>query len=125
MTRVKNFKDLPFAKEFEKEILSLADSGKSDVEIAKCLSTVQTIRLKNNKMLKRSQSHPKHIKGYLTVSQVAKRIGVPVHWVYDRIHNGKIKVLKNSNDNVYMLPDTEEITSLLSDLKKAEFLEDS
>lgn len=137
---VKNFRDLPFAKEFESEILELARHGKKDVEIAENLtkkgyyspsskkvlpSTVQIIRLKNGYMLKRSQSHPSLIKNHLTVPQLAKRIGVPKHWIYDRIHNGKIKVLKDSNKGVYKFPDTEETISLVANLKKLEFLEPS
>ena len=76
------------AEQMEKEILELAKAGKGDEEIAALLteqgyrspkdesvvlpSTVRIIRLRHRLFRKRSQSHPRHIKGYLTVPQLAR-----------------------------------------------------
>jgi hypothetical protein len=75
-------------------------------------------------MLKKSQSHPRRVPGFLTVSQLAKQIGVPDHWIYDRIHKGVIQPLKGPK-GIYVFPDTTETLTKFLDLKKLEFLEHS
>ena len=101
---------LSSAAEMEKEILELAQQGKTDEEIAALLtrqgyrspkhatvlpSTVRILRLRHRLFRKRSQSHPRHIPGCLTVSQVARQLGITPHWIYDRIHNGTIEVARD------------------------------
>jgi DNA invertase Pin-like site-specific DNA recombinase len=128
---VKCFKDLPFAEEFKKKVLELATAGKKDNEIAEILSkegyrstmrqhvlpsTVQAIRLKYGIMQKKSQSHPLRVDGFITVPQMARKINLPTHWIYDRIHNGKIKVSKDSRGR-YLFPDTEETLRNFIELK--------
>ncbi len=39
------------------------------------------------------------------MSQVANRLGVPPHWVYDRIHNGTIEVIRDLETKLYLFPD--------------------
>jgi DNA invertase Pin-like site-specific DNA recombinase len=130
-------KDLSFSKEMEKQIINLARSGKTDQEIADflnekgyhspmkisevLLNTVKCIRLKNRIFVKRSQSHPRHVEGYLTISEIVEKMKVSHHWIYDRIHNGKIKIApiqvgcyKNS---LYLFPDTEDTLRLFEKLK--------
>ena len=68
-------------------------------------STVKAIRLRHGRMILRRQSHPRHIAGCLTVSQVAKVLAVPVHWLYDRIHNGTIQVQRDPATRLYLFPD--------------------
>lgn len=128
---VKCFKDLPFAEEFEKRVLELATAGKKDGEIADTLSkegyhstmsqnvlpsTVQAIRLKHGVMQKKSQSHPLRVNGFVTVTQIARKINMPTHWIYDRIHNGKINASKDSKGR-YLFPDTEETLQIFAELK--------
>lgn len=121
--------------EMEKSIIELSKSGKSDLEIAQYLteqgyhspmkkdvieSTVKGIRLKNGIFRKKSQSHPFKVPGYLSVTQIAQRIRVPIHWIYDRIHNGQIKV-DQCNDRVkhkYLFADKPETIKLLKSLKR-------
>lgn len=132
---VKRFKDLPFAEEFEKKILELAFAGKKDHEIAENLSkigyhsttrqnvlpsTVQAIRLKHGIMQKKSQSHPYKVEGALTVPQLSKKINMPTHWIYDRIHNGKINASKDSKGR-YLFPDTEETLQIFIELRNQNF----
>src|SRR6266540_3221675 len=104
----------------KKASIKLAAEGISDEEIARRLtesghrspmrqhvlpSTVRTIRLKHGIMIKRHQSHPRRIDGYLTVTQLAKELGVSVHFIYDRIHNGTIEIAKDEATGLYLFPD--------------------
>lgn len=99
-------------------VLKLASQGVADHQIAQQLtaqgyrsplrdhvlaSTVQAIRLKHRLLLTSSQSHSRRIAGYLTVPQVAKHIGVSRHWIYDRIHNGRIQIEKDACSKLYLL----------------------
>ena len=126
---------LSSAPEMEETILSLARQGKTDREIAEHLteqghrspkgpivltSTVQIIRLRHRILVKRSQSHPRHIPGHLTVSQVAERLQVSKHWVYDRIHNGTIRIERDPNTKLFLFPDAPMIIALLEQLKAGE-----
>jgi hypothetical protein len=101
-------------------ILKLANEGISDEEIAHQLSegghrspmcqhvlpsTVKTIRLKHGILIKRHQSHPRRIDGFLTVPQLAKELGISVHFIYDRIHNGTIGIAKDEVTGLYLFPD--------------------
>lgn len=130
-------KDLSFSKKMEEQIINLARSGKTDQEITDfmnqqgyhspmktsevLLNTVKCIRLKNQIFAKRSQSHPRHVDGYLTISEVAKKIHVSHHWIYDRIHNGQIKIapikVGRYKNSMYLFPDTEETLQLFEKLK--------
>jgi DNA invertase Pin-like site-specific DNA recombinase len=118
--QVKRFASLVGAQEMEQTILKLAAEGISDEEIARRLterghrspmrqhvlpSTVQRIRLKHGIMIKRNQSHPRRIEGFLTVSQIAKELGIPVHFIHDRIHNGTIVIAKDEATGIYLFPD--------------------
>jgi DNA invertase Pin-like site-specific DNA recombinase len=106
--------------EMKTKILELAKEGKDDEEIATLLtkkgyrspkhdavlpSTVRIVRLKQRLFRKRSQSHPRHIPGRLTVPQVARAAGLTPHWIYDRIHNGTIEVVRDPESNLYLFPD--------------------
>jgi hypothetical protein len=104
----------------ERLILELSASGASDEAIADQLtglghrspmrmtvlpSTVKTIRLRHGVFQKRSQSHPRHIPGYLTVPQLAKLLDLTPHWIYDRIHTGAIAVARDAATRLYLFPD--------------------
>jgi DNA invertase Pin-like site-specific DNA recombinase len=118
--QVKRFAALSGAREMEQTILKLAAEGISDEEIAQQLtegghrspmcqhvlpSTVKTIRLKHGIMIKRHQSHPRRIEGFLTVPQLAKELGITVHFIYDRIHKGTIGIVKDQATGLYLFPD--------------------
>ena len=105
----------------EETIVSWAEQGKTDQEIAEHLtrqghrspkastvlvSTVRIIRLRHRLLVKRSQSHPRRIPGRLTVPQLAEQLQLSKHWIYDRIHNGTIQVELDPDRKLYLFPDT-------------------
>jgi hypothetical protein len=117
---VGSWADLTEAPAMEQLILDRSAAGLSDEEIAQELtqqgyrspmsqevlpSTVQGIRLKHRLFQKRSQSHPRQVDGYLTVSQVARALDVPPHWIYDRIYNGTIEIAKDPHRGWFLFPD--------------------
>jgi DNA invertase Pin-like site-specific DNA recombinase len=130
---VGSFADLSTAAEMEKIILELSRKGKPDEEIAEHLtalghrspmqtdrvlpSTVQIIRLKHGIFQKRSQSHPRRIDGYLTVAQIAGQLDISPHWVYDRINNGCIQIVKDPETGLYLFPDEPATLEMFKDLK--------
>lgn len=120
---VGRFASMTGAKEMEETILKMARAGESDKTIADHLtsqghrsprgevvleSTVKIIRLSHNILHRAHQSHPRSVDGYLTTPQLAKKLGVPKHWVYDRIHNGTIAVKKDDSTGSYLFPDQPE-----------------
>ena len=115
------FKELAGAEDMERLILERSAAGILDEEIAQELtdlgyrspmglvvlpSTVKGIRLKQGIFHKRSQSHPRRIKGMLTISQIATALDIDPHWIYDRIHNGTIQVDKDPTTRLFLSPDS-------------------
>jgi DNA invertase Pin-like site-specific DNA recombinase len=120
------------AAAMEQEILRLTRRGKSDEEIAALLtekgyrsprqmavlpSTVKILRLRHRLFRKRSQSHPRRIPGCLTVPQVARKLRITPHWIYDRIHNGTIGLSRDPDTNLYLFPDQPRTITLLKQLR--------
>jgi DNA invertase Pin-like site-specific DNA recombinase len=112
--------DLAGAKEMERIILQRSRQGATDEIIAQELtsqgyrspmqlfvlpSTVRIIRLKHGQFQVRSQSHPRHVPGSLTLTQIAKRLDIAPHWIYDRINNGTIQITKDPRTHLYLFPD--------------------
>jgi DNA invertase Pin-like site-specific DNA recombinase len=126
---------LSSSREMEETIVSLARQGTTDREIAEHLtrqghrspkgpivlaSTVRSIRLRHRLLVKQSQSHPRRVSGHLTVSQVAERLQVSKHWIYDRIHNGTIQIERAADSRLFLFPDNPMIIELLEQLKTGE-----
>lgn len=135
---VGSWQDLSFAAEMEQAILTRAKAGQSDEEIAGELthqgyrspqscevlpSTVKTIRLKHRILHKACQSHPRRVDGYLTIPQLAEQLDVSVHWLYDRIHNGMIRVQKDEDRNTYLFPEEPKTLTLLRQLREGQLQE--
>ena len=80
-------------------------------------STVKRIRLEHRIFQQRSQSHPRQIKGYLTVSQLAHKLNLPKHWFYDRIHNGTIAIAREGKTQLYLFPDEPNTLTQLQQLQ--------
>ena len=113
--------ELTHSAELEERILSLHRQGMDDLSIARQLSsqgyrsplrtnvllpsTVRGIRLKHRLFIKRSQSHPRHIPGSLTLPELAQALDIPRHWLYDRIHNGTIVIDRDGQTGLYLFPD--------------------
>jgi DNA invertase Pin-like site-specific DNA recombinase len=133
---VGSFADLPRASEMEQIILDLSREGKSDEEIAEHLTalghrspmqtdyvlpnTVRIIRLKHRVFRKRSQSHPRHIPGYLTVPQMAKALDVNVYWIYHRISNGCIQITKDTQTGLYLFPNKPDTLLMFNQLREGQ-----
>ncbi len=122
-------------EEMEKRVLECANAGQNDTEIAAELSaaglrspmrkqvlpsTVRAIRLRHGVLHTWSQSHPRRIPGYLTIPQLAVRLGVARHWIYDRIHNGTIAILRDKSSGLYLFPDTPDTLTDLQKLRTGE-----
>jgi DNA invertase Pin-like site-specific DNA recombinase len=126
---VGSFVDLSAAAEMEQIILDLYQQGQTDEEIAAQLtalgcrspmrtdrvlpSTVRNIRLKHGLFLVRSQSHPRQIPGYLTLTQVARALEVKPHWLYHQINKGCIQIDKDGQTGLYLFPDSPDTLALL------------
>ena len=120
------------SKEMEATILKLARRGQSDEQIAEHLTrqghrsprhpvvlpnTVKAVRLRHRLLVKRSQSHPRRIPGRLTVSQIAATVTLTPHWIYDRIHNGTIRVSRDRKTKLYLFPDEPKTITLFKQLR--------
>jgi DNA invertase Pin-like site-specific DNA recombinase len=116
----------------EQHVLAAARRGETDEQIATTLtraghrsprhdvvlpSTVKAIRLRHRILTDRRQSHPRHIPGKLTVPQLASRLKVSVHWVYDRIHNDTITITRDRQTKLYLFPDTPDTLQRLGQLR--------
>jgi hypothetical protein len=49
---------------------------------------------------------------------MARKLDVPVHWLYQRIEHGAIVVPFDSDRKLYLFPDTSEALALLRRLKE-------
>ena len=49
---------------------------------------------------------------------MAARLKTPAHWIYDRIHNGTIRVARDRQTNLYLFPDTPEMLARLQQLRQ-------
>lgn len=128
---VGKFAWLSGAKEMEETIVRMTNEGHSDKEIAAQLtadghcspqadkvleSTVRNVRLRKGILRRSHQSHPYRIPGYLTISQLARKLGISRWWISDRISNGTIKAKKNKKPKCYLFPDTPEMLAELKGL---------
>jgi DNA invertase Pin-like site-specific DNA recombinase len=129
---------LTAAEAMEKAILELAQQGKTDEEIAALLtrggyrsprratvlpSTVRILRLRHSQFQKPSQSHPRHIPGSLTVSQIARGLEISPNWIYVRIYNGTINVAIDSVRRLYLFPDQPKTIELFKQLRAGKLKE--
>ena len=100
-----------------------ARQGKTDEEIARYLtqrghhsprhttvlcSSVKIVRLRHGLFRDRRQSHPRQVPGFLTVPQLTAKLELERDWIYDRIHNGTIRVALDVERRLYLFPDTPE-----------------
>jgi len=124
--------ELSSGQELEARVLQLHAAGQSDHEIAQALtaagfrsplrqellvSTVKGLRLKHRRFITCHQSHPRHIGGFLTVPQLAQRLDLSVHWFYDRIHNGQIRLQKDPATGLFLFPDHPTTLDRLAQLR--------
>lgn len=134
---VGKFAWLSDAAEMETTITRMTSEGHSDAAIAEHLtekghrsprankvleSTVRLTRLRLGILRKTHQSHPRRVEGFLTIPQLAKKLGVSRWWISDRIHNGTIKAKKHEKKKCYLFPDTPatlaELKALVAEHRK-------
>lgn len=131
---VGRFAWLSGAAEMEAAIKRMAAEGHSDAAIAEHLtaaghrspradkvleSTVRLARLRLGILRKAYQSHPRRVEGFLTIPQLAKKLGVSRWWISDRIANGTIKAKKDQKKRCYLFPDTPQMLAGLKTLVAA------
>jgi hypothetical protein len=124
--------ELSTGQELEARVLALHKMGKSDEDIVQELSaagfrspmheellvsTVRGLRLKPRCFQTRHQSHPRSVPGFLAVTQVAQRLGLSVHWLYDRLHNGQIQLQKDPTTQLFLFPDHPSTLERLTHLR--------
>jgi hypothetical protein len=113
-------------------MLELARQGLTDAEVAKVLTkegyrsprcghvlarTVQVYRQQQRILRGASRTHPRHIPGWLTMAELARRLQVPRSWIERRIWNGTIVIDRDAAAKRYLFPDTEESIAGLRELK--------
>jgi hypothetical protein len=81
------------------------------------VSTVRGLRLKHRYLQSRHQSHPRSVQGFLTVSQVGGQLGIPLHWLYDRIYKGQIPLQKDPATGLFLFPDHPSTLEQLTQLR--------
>jgi DNA invertase Pin-like site-specific DNA recombinase len=120
------------AQEMERFVVEQSLAGATDETIAAALtaqgyrsplrpvvlpSTVKGIRLRHGIFQQRHQSHPRHIVGALTVSQLARMLAVSPYWIYDRIYNRSIQLAKDAATGLFLFPDSPTTLAQLQGLK--------
>lgn len=133
---VGSFFDLSGAEEMERLVVKLFKEGNTDSQIARRLtemghrspqrkhvlrSTVQTIRhrhrlIRGGRVKGASRAH--HVRGCITLSEVAQKLEVPNPWIYNRIYNGAIQVVKDERTGLYLFPDDPSTIERLGELKE-------
>ena len=120
-------------EEIERQIIQFSTENKSDKEIAAILTqqgfhsphslvilpqTVQKIRLKNGQLYHEGHSPEKQLAGYLTASQLAKKLNLSKEWLYHRINKKIIEVRRDPVTNLYLFPDNDKVISSINALRK-------
>jgi DNA invertase Pin-like site-specific DNA recombinase len=121
---VASFSELSTAVKMEELIQEMSRQGKSDEEVAECLTargyrspsctdrvlpfTVRKIRRKHGIYLKHKGPNPLHVSGYLTIPQLSRLLDIPSSWFYYHIANGRLQVEKDIETDAYLFPDSPE-----------------
>ena len=132
---VSSFAVLPCAQELEAQTLELERAGCPDREIAERLtmaglrtprhdhvreSTVRRLRLKHRLLVDRHHPHRLRPAAYVSVSELAQRLGMPPHWIYYQIQSGRIEISRGPGSGLYLFPDQPETVEQLKQLKAGE-----
>ena len=70
------------------------------------VNTVINIRLSKGLLREPGRSYPRNVTGFLSVTQMAKKLGVTPAWIHARIGSGTIEIEKDGQFNCYLFPDT-------------------
>ena len=117
---VGRFEQLSDAQELKSIIVTMAREGNTDKDIAIHLTEAGHRSPRSHVMLPSTvtrirkmqgffhmEAHPAThlIPGYLRPHQLANRLTIKPHWVYDRIRNGVTKIDKNATHKAFLFPD--------------------
>lgn len=135
-TTVGAFFDLSGAEEMERLVVEFFEEGKTDRQIARRLtelghrspqrdyvvrSTVQTIRHRHGLIRGargKGASRKHHVPGCLTLPELARKLEVPKPWIYNRISNGAIQIVKDDRTGLYLFPDDPVTIERFKELKE-------
>jgi DNA invertase Pin-like site-specific DNA recombinase len=130
--RVPALDAFPRGAEMRARILELARQGLTDAEAAKVLTeegyrsprstkvlarTVQVLRQRHRVLRGDFRTHPRHIPGWLTMAELARRLQVTRCWVERRIQDGTIAIARDPEAKRYLVPDTEATMAALQQVK--------
>ena len=116
---VRTMEALSQCKQMQQEVLKLSGQGLQDQDVASRLtragfrspsrdtvlpSTVREIRMRHGVLLHPGHPRVRQTPGCLTVTQLANKLGVLSHWIYDRIHNGAIQITMDKKLKMYLFP---------------------
>ena len=120
--------------EMEARVLDLARAGTEDAVVAALLtqegfrsprqhsqmlvSTIRVIRLRHRVL--QAPSHPRRLPGWLTVSQLAQRLGIPRRWIDQCIRSGSIVVGPHPPVALHLFPDNEATLASFRSLRAGE-----
>jgi DNA invertase Pin-like site-specific DNA recombinase/uncharacterized protein YndB with AHSA1/START domain len=122
----------PRSAEMRARILELARQGLTDAESAKVLTeegyrsprstkvlarTVQVLRQRHHVLRGTYRTHPRHIPGWLTMAEIARRLQVSRSWLARRLCNGTIAIARDPEAKRYLFPDTEATMTALQHVK--------
>ena len=118
--------------EMEGRLLDLARQGVDDATIAARLTTegyrsarcdhvpvdtVRHIRESHRVLRDWRRTHPRHIPGWLTMAELARRLHVSREWIERRIRNGKIIITRDVAARRFLFPDTDDTLDNFAKLK--------
>lgn len=130
LVNVGKFSQLARAQELERCVIELSQQGHTIADMARQLTaegfrspkasrvlpaTVEAIRLRTG-VFQPARSRPVNVPGYLTITQLSRRLGIRRSWFQEAIQRGSLRVQKNASARCYLFPDEsrtlEEIRSL-------------
>ena len=118
--------------EMEARLLDLARQGVDDATIAAQLTaegyrsarcghvpvdTVRHIREAHRVLREWRPTHPRHIPGWLTMAELARRLEVSRDWIERRIRNGTIAITRDAATHRFLFPDTDDTLDSFTKLK--------
>ena len=118
--------------EMEARLLALARQGADDATIAAQLTregyrsarcdhvsadTVRHIRHQHRVLRDWRRAHPRHVPGWLTMAELARRLRVSRDWLERRIRNGTIAIARDAASGRLLFPDTDVTLAHFQELK--------
>ncbi|MFL5336396.1 MAG: helix-turn-helix domain-containing protein, partial [Geminicoccaceae bacterium] len=67
-----------------------------------------------------SRTHPHHLPGWLTISELARQLQVSRSWIDRRIRDGTIAIRRDVAAKRYLFPETEDSRAALQRLMSGE-----